>query len=530
MTYRGRVNPRGPKPHAVPRSSRVRRGILVGLALLLGGTVTAPSVTASAQGAGPSVHRGADYPDELAPFYTQTLTWTPCDDNLQCAWLTVPLDYSDPSGATITIRVNKAPAKGPAPRQGALVINPGGPGASGLDFTSYTANSIAPKVNAAFDIVGFDPRGVGKSAPITCVTGRQTTALLETDATPSNPDQVKHAMDMASIVGRGCLAKSPNLARHVGTENTVRDMDILRAALGDQKLNWLGWSYGTYLGTLYLEAFPDRVGRFVLDGALDPANDIMQVSRGQSHGFQVAVSRFAADCARHASCAYKGGTKAVLAGINRLLAGLDTKQIKTDDPKRPLTQADALSAIFYSMYSPIIWPSLRIGLKEATQGNGSGLMAIADIAAERTGPNTYGNNAESAFYAISCWDVPPPPGQAGLAAAAARWSKGAPVPEMAKSMAWGNAPCSTWYGHSGRVPAPAASTTTAPVVVVGTLYDPATPYPWAVSLSKQLPTSTLLTFRGDGHTAYGNGSACINKAVEAYLLTGTTPAPGLVCN
>jgi pimeloyl-ACP methyl ester carboxylesterase len=504
--------------------------VVVGLTVLVGLSLTGPGAAAVAAPA-PAKVSTDDVPPELASYYAQTLAWSSCEDGLDCTWLTVPLDYTDPAGARITLRVNKAPARGgTSQRQGTLVVNPGGPGASGLDFTAYTARSIAPKVNAAFDVVGFDPRGVGKSAPVTCVTGRQTTVLLQTDGTPRTAAQRKRLMDMAATLGRGCLKRTPNLARHVGTENTVRDMDILRAALGESKLNWLGFSYGTFLGTLYLEKFPDRVGRFVLDGALDPANNIMQISRGQSRGFQVAMTRFAADCAKRATCAFKGGTKGVIGGINAMLARLDTKPMPTDDPRRRLTQADALSALFYSMYSPVIWPSLRISLKQATRNNGTGLQTIADISSRRTGPNTYADNSMSAFYAISCWDVPPPPGEKGLAAAAALWSKGAPIPEMAKSMSWGNAPCTSWYGHSARLPAPATSTTTAPIVVVGTIYDPATPYPWAVALSKQLPTSTLLTYKGDGHTAYGSGSSCINKALENYLLTGTPPAAGLVCS
>ena len=528
VTYRGRVTRRGLLlPNA--RSQTGRRVAAAGAALLVGlpGLVAAAPVNAAPR---PIGAHSEDFPPALASYYTQSLAWESCADGLQCAWLTVPLDYADPSGATIQIRVNKAAARGPvSQRQGAIVINPGGPGGSGLDFTQYTARYVAPKVNADFDIVGFDPRGVGKSAPITCVTGRQTTALLETTSTPSTAAERQHVMDMAKIVGQGCQKMSPTLARHVGTENTIRDMDILRAALGEQKLNWIGWSYGTYLGTLYLEAFPDRVGRFVLDGALDPSNDSMQMSRGQSRGFQVAITRFAADCAKRATCAFKGGTAKVISGINALLARLDTKPMPTSDPRRKLTQADALSALFYSMYSPVFWPSLRIGLKQATRDDGTGLQTLADISSKRTGPNTYEGNETSAFYAISCWDSPAPPGSAGLAAAAARWSRSAPVPAMAQSMAWGNAPCTTWYGHSSQPPAPASSTTTAPIVVVGTLYDPATPYPWAVALSKQLPTSTLLTYKGDGHTAYGSGSGCINKALETYLLTGAVPAAGLVC-
>jgi hypothetical protein len=242
------------------------------------------------------------------------------------------------------------------------------------------------------------------------------------------------------------------------------------------------------------------------------------------------MKRFAADCAKRANCAYRGGTNGVLAGINGLLARLDTKTLATSDPKRRLTQADALSGIFQAMYAKWLWPTLRVALKQAKQGDGSGLMTLADVSSDRTGPDRYASNSLSAFYAINCWDAPAPPGKKGLEAAARRWSAQAPVPEMAKAMAWGNAPCTTWFGRSTRTPAPASSTTTAPIVVVGTLYDPATPYPWAVALAKQLPTATLLTWNGDGHTAYGSGSACINKAVETYLLTGATPPAGLVCN
>jgi pimeloyl-ACP methyl ester carboxylesterase len=528
VTYRDLVTQRGPQAPDAHRSA-AGKALVVALTILLGVTVTGPNALAAAAST-PAVTATEDYPPQLAAYYAQKLVWEPCEGGLQCAWLTVPLDYSDPAGTQIQIRVNKATARGAADqRQGSIVINPGGPGGSGLDFTAYTAHSIAPKLNAAFDIVGFDPRGVGQSTPITCVTGKQTTALLETDGTPTTAVQRKHLMTISSIVGRGCVTMSPTLASHVGTDDAVRDMDVLRAALGESMLNWLGWSYGTVLGTRYTEAFPDRVGRFVLDGALDPSRDMMEVSRGQSRGFQVAMTRFAADCATRATCAYKGGTKKVLAGINTLLARLDTRPLPTNDPKRKLTQTTALSGLFQAMYAKWLWPTLRTALRQTNRNDGSLLMALADVSSDRTGPNTYAGNTMSAFYAINCWDAPPPPGEKGLAAAATAWSRGAPVPEMAKSMSWGNAPCTTWFGHSTRAPAPASSTTSAPILVVGTLYDPATPYPWAVALSKQLPTSTLLTYNGDGHTAYGSGSACINKAVETYLLTGTPPAAGLVC-
>lgn len=471
----------------------------------------------------------ASTPPELAPFYTQALTWTACEDGLSCAWLTVPRDYSQPSGTTIRLRVAKSPATGAASaRQGSLVVNPGGPGASGVDFTSYVAQAIASKVATQFDIVGFDPRGVALSTPVTCLTGRQTTVWLTTDGTPDTTAEERRLMSRAAAIPRGCLRMSPAIARHVGTENTVRDMDILREVLGDQRLNWLGFSYGTYLGTLYAEKFPDRVGRMVLDGALDPSLDSMQVSEGQSRGFQKAVARFAADCAPRSTCPYPGGTKAVLAGINELLAGLDRNPMPTSS-SRVLTQADALTAVFFPMYSTSLWPALRRALAQAGSNDGSGMLALSDYATDRTGPNTYAGNMTSAFYAIACWDMPQPPGASGLRAAALAWSQDAFIPELAVSMAWGNAPCRFWYGHSVRTPRPATTSTVAPILVIGTTFDPATPYWWSVALSKQLKTSTLLTRRGDGHTAYGSGSSCIDSAVDDYLLSGAMPAAGTVC-
>ncbi len=335
-------------------------------------------------------------------------------------------------------------------------------------------------------------------------------------------------MSLGARLAQGCLRMSPQIARAVGSENTIRDMDILREALGDATLTYLGYSYGTYLGALYAEQFPDRVGRLVLDGALDPSLNSMQVSLGQSKGFQVAMARFAADCAKRSSCPYGPTAASVLAGVNRLLTRIDARPMPTRG-SRDLVQAEALNAMFYAMYSPLIWSSLRQALRQASQGNGSGLQAIADFANDRTGPNSYGSNMASAFPAIACWDMPAPPGADGLRAAADAWSRRARVPDMARAMAWGNGVCSQWYGHSARVPAPVVSATTAPILVVGTTFDPATPYPWAVALSRQLTTSTLLTYRGDGHTAYGSGSRCIDRAVDAYLLDGTMPSAGTVC-
>ncbi len=467
--------------------------------------------------------------DPLAPFAAQTLSWQRCAAG-QCAWLTVPLDYADPTGATIRIRVSRASASGsPQDRLGSLVVNPGGPGASGVDFASYLARTLSPDVTGRYDIVGFDPRGVGASEPVTCLTGPETTRWQRTDVTPDTADEVRTLMRRAQQLAQGCLDRSPTIARHLGSTDTVRDMDLLRRVLSDERLNLLGFSYGTYLGTRYAELFPDRVGRFVLDGAVDPRLDIMQLSRDQSRGFQQAMTRFATDCSTRRNCPWSGGPDKVLDGISRLLADLDSTPLPARRG-RTLVQSEGITAALYAMYSPTLWPLLRTGLAQARRGNGGGLMALNDFATDRTGPDTYGSNMASAFPAIVCWDGPATPGPAGLADAARRWSRGTRVPLMAQALAWGNAPCSQWFGHSPVAPAPARSTTTSPIVIIGGRHDPATPYRWAQALARQLPTSTLLTYTGDGHTVYGNGEACIDEPVDRYLITGTPPDAGISCS
>ena len=477
-----------------------------------------------------SAAQGASEPaPELRAFYSQQITWGPCPGRgakVQCAAVTVPLDYSQPSGRTIELALLRTPAS----RQstGSIVVNPGGPGAGGLDYAQYLASVMDPQVLADFDIVGFDPRGVGQSAPIVCMTGKQTTRWYRTDTTPDSAAERSTLLDRAAQISRGCLRRDPQLARSIGSDSTVRDLDIIRSVLGDERLNWLGFSYGTGLGALYAQEFPDRVGRMVLDGGVDPSLDAMQISADQSRGFQVAIGRFAADCAQKAGCVAKSQT-GVLSFINSLLRTLDSSSLPTDG-RRDLVQAEALTALFFAMYSTDLWPSLRTGLRQAKNGDGTTLQLLAQLANDQVGPDRYGSNIASAFYAIGCWDYPPTPGEAGLRSAAAQWSRSALVPEMGRAMSWENAPCSTWFGHSPNPPAPVSSTTDAPILVIGTVFDPATPYVWSQALSEQLPTSRLLTHRGDGHTAYADDNPCIDDITDRYLLTGALPAEGTTCS
>lgn len=500
---------------------RLRGTSARGLALIIGAALIGATLSTPA-----AAQSRADQPGAataLARYATQQLDWQPCRQG-ECATLVVPRDYGDPSAGDLRIAVSRTPAKGPGPRLGSLVVNPGGPGEPGRGYARDVAIGAGPALRGAYDIVGFDPRGVRASSAVECLTATQTERLLMADPSPDTPSEERALWRLSALPAQGCADSV--LARHVSTSDAARDLDILRAALGDERLSWLGMSYGTQLGTRYAELFPDRVGRMVLDGAVDPSLDGMEISRDQSAAFQTALRRFAQDCTTHAGCIART-TAAVLTGVNRILLRAEEGGIGRGRDR--VNEAQAQAAIFVSLYSPTFWPLLRTGLRQAEAGNGTTLKMLSDIAWDRTGRNRYDSNSTSAFLAISCWDAPATPGPAGLAAAAKAWSARAAVPALARAMAWGNAPCSQWFGHDRRPLGPAVTATTAPILVVGTTADPATPYSWARALHRQLPTSRLLTYVGDGHTAYGNGIRCIDSAVEGYLVTGALPAAGTRC-
>lgn len=465
-------------------------GVLLGASLVISLTAAPTTVNAS---------------DPLDIFYTQTLEWTKCGTAF-CALVTVPLDYEDPDGETISISIRRAGALDLPP----LIMNPGGPGSEGTTFAQNIAASLSSAVTSAYTPVGFDPRGTGDSAPVKCFTGVSADKWLRMDSTPDTPTEVANYMSAAAKISPACQRLSPKIVAHIGTDNTVRDMDIIRATLGSQKLNWLGFSYGTSLGTRYAALFPDRVGRMVLDGAVDPSLDAMELSRGQSRGFQKSIGRFNAQ--------YPGS----ITKMNRLLRALDKSEMKTNG-SQTLTQSQANSAIFVSMYSTSFWPLLNDALQAATNGNGTLLQDLSYFANDQIETTKFSSNMLSAFIAISCWDYPPTPNAIGLSKNAQLFAQRAKVPELARAMSWGNAVCSTWFGHSPIKPSAAKTSTTAPILIIGTTYDPATPLAWARALHKQLPTSSLLEFVSDGHTAYLGGSTCVDAVVDQYLLTGLAP-------
>ncbi len=464
----------------------------------------------------------------LSRFYLQHLAWSDCS-GAECTELTVPVDYAAPAGATIQLAVVRVPAKQPSERIGSLVVNPGGPGGSGVDYARAADFIVGPGVRDAYDIVGFDPRGVGRSAPIDCVTDPQLDDFLGADPTPDDAAEEKAYAATSAALARSCGQNAGPLLAHVSTEDAARDMDVLRAALGESRLTYLGKSYGTFLGATYADLFPQKVGRFVLDGVIAPDLTSEEVNLGQAKGFELATRRWAGFCARQSDCPFGDSTDRVMEGLRAFLASVDQSPLpRTGDTAVPrLTEGWASLGIAAAMYDQNQWRSLVDAMIGAVSGDGTALMQLADQYADRNPGGTYSGNIMEAIYAVNCLDKPESssvPQHEQEAEAAAKVA-----PTWGRYLMWSSLACGYWpikaTGRPHEIHAPGAQ----PIVVIGTTRDPATPYEWAVRLNDQLDSSALITFDGDGHTAYTRSNSCVDDAVDAYYLDGALPKDGLRC-
>jgi pimeloyl-ACP methyl ester carboxylesterase len=467
----------------------------------------------------------AGTPPELARFYTQAVQWQSCEKEFECASVTVPLDYTHPEGGTIQLAVIKQAATGQ--KQGSLLVNPGGPGASGYDLVRDGANTVfSPRLRSAYDVVGFDPRGVQRSAPVKCIDDaardaeRQETFDLNNDA-----DLAREVAEDASDVQQ-CVSKTGDVLRFVDTPSSARDMDILRALVNDQKLNYMGFSYGTKLGATYAELFPARVGKFSLDGALDPSLGIEDISAGQAKGFETALHSWAADCLTRSDCPVSGSVEDAVGQVRDLNAAYTAQPQKTNDG-RLLTGADFNNALAYAMYSTELWAPLRSVLGSAMKGNPNPVMALADYAAERGQDGKYTSNTAFAFNAINCLDYPMTADVPAMRAEAAHLEQLSPT--FGELLGYSGLTCANWPYPAVSAPHRITAEGAGPILVVGTTRDPATPYEWAVSLSEQLSSGVLVTWDGDGHTAYGRANACLTNTVDDYFVDGKVPAEQTRC-
>jgi pimeloyl-ACP methyl ester carboxylesterase len=503
--------------------------VAAALALALAGCTSSPPSPAGTASppVSPSTATGSGSTTDLARFYDQSIGWSGCGGSFECGTLNVPLDYAATDADSLQLALIRLPATDPDRRIGSLILNPGGPGGSGVGYVRAARAIIDPSVREVYDIVGFDPRGVAGSDPVECVDDQQTDDLLSEDGTPDDPAEVAALANLGQAFATGCATRSAALYPHIGTVDVARDVDVLRGALGDETLNWFGSSYGTFIGATYADLFPTRVGRMVLDGAIDPTLTNASLARGQAGGFELALRRFVADCDAVDSCPLPAGVEPGMARIRQFFADLDAAPI-TNTGGRPLTQALAMNAVLYLLYfPPTDWAELRAGLRAAFGGDGSVLLNQLDARLSRSKDGHYQDNSIDALVAVNALDHTDRPGPDQIAALGAKWAKA--LPTWGEFFAWANLPYHYWQAPPTLQPHRVSAPGSPPILVVGTTYDPATPYPWAKSLARQLSQGVLLTRVGDGHTGYGMGSTCTDQAVDTFLVDGTPPPDGTVC-
>ncbi|WP_223291183.1 alpha/beta hydrolase [Streptomyces avicenniae] len=467
-----------------------------------------------------------------------TGTGTAPGEDWECSTLTVPLDYDEPDGGTIGIALIRAATTAPADeRIGSLVFNFGGPGASGVATLPAFEGEYEALRDGGYDLVSFDPRGVGESAGVVCLDAEAVDEQQQEDTGP--PETAAElaeadAQDAAYIAA--CERNAGDLLPHVSTANAARDMDVLRHVLGDARLHYFGISYGTQLGAVYAHLFPGTVGRTVLDAVVDPSPDVLTQVGLQTEGFQLALDHYLADCAEHEGADCPTGTDPAAGGavITDLLDSLEDAPLPTSDPDgRELTSGLAMTGILSTLYSEEAWQYLTQGLQEVTlQGTGNLLLLLADFYNGRDSQGRYSNQGD-AFTAIQCADDP----ASGMSVEEAREHEDellALSPVFGEMMMWGLTGCGDW-------PVPAAETerpeygapdAASPVLLVATTGDPATPYEGAARMQEAIggpDVAPLLSYDGEGHSAYTTGDECVVGTVNAHLLEGTVPEDGTRC-
>jgi pimeloyl-ACP methyl ester carboxylesterase len=447
------------------------------------------------------------------------LTWTPCNGDLQCASLVVPVDYADPGGPTISIAVERHPAEDPSDRIGSLVINPGGPGVSGIDDMDNELSVLTPQLLDDFDIVTFDPRGVDRSDPVTCGETAGAPPSTLPDPVPTTPTAQTTTINGLKRYAAACEKASGGILPYVGSVDVARDIDRLRQALGDATLTYMGQSYGTLLGLTYASLFPTHVRAMVLDSVIDPALTFNQITEGQAEGFENDLDAFFSWCASAAACPWRPAgdpTDALLA----LIASSASAPVPAGNG-RVAGAGELYDALLDGLYAQSDWPELGDALAADAAGQGAPVVAMSD----RYHANGSTNGSDAAL-AVDCLDHPVSHDLAAYAHLADLLTASAPV--FGPLLAWGEAACAVWPAPPTRTVGPVSAPGSPAILVVGTTNDPATPYVWAVNVAHELPHGVLLTRDGDDHVAYFY-SSCVRDYVQSYLVSGVTPPAGTTC-
>lgn len=472
-----------------------------------------------------------------ADYGKQTVDWNNCGADLFCGKVVVPMDWNKPAGPTIQLAVinHRASVANPL---GSVIFNPGGPGASGYDFVRDSVTAIGTKaLRANYNLVGFDPRGVQNSVPaVRCYVKDSNTPSPQMDTflygdsgypLGSKKDLAVTRLAIKSF-DEACLKNTGPLLGHLDTVSTAKDLDVIRAVMGDAKLNYLGFSYGTFIGANYAALFPTKVGRMVLDGAVDPTVSDADQSVNQLKGFDLALKNYLTDCLAKSGCPFSGSVTDAQKKISDFLLGLETTPISTSDHGRKLTVAMATSGIDMALYSKNYWQYLTAGFAGAFKGDGTTLQRLADFYNDRNPDGTYGSNEMEAFMATSCMDSRQPADAKSMAAQNKRVLAASSV--MGRYWQFGGLACTYWPYPVAKSLKSYAAKGAPTIVVVGTTGDPATPYQQAVNLAhKVFAKGFLITYQGEGHTAYGQSHTCVDNSVDDFFISGTLPNAEPVC-
>lgn len=463
--------------------------------------------------------------DGLTAFYQQKTEWKKCGSS-RCTWVKVPVDYTKPDGETLRLRVKLTPATGDKP-QGKLFLNPGGPGGSGIEYLPVFVGEASDEVREAYDVIGFDPRGVGSSTPLECFSDKVLDKYTNLDPDPDDDAEIATARKATVALGKACAKTGGELASHVSTLEAAKDIDVLRAVVGEKKLDYYGASYGTQLGSTYAELFPAKVGRMILDGAVDASLDDEQSSLGQAEGFERALDAYVGSCTRKTDCPLGTDPAAGKQKISDFIAALDANPMKAKNG-RILTESGAFYGLVTPLYSKENWPALTAGLQGAFKGDPTIMLALFDAYFGRQPDGSYKDNSGEVITAVRCLDSTGASTVDEVKASFPEFEKASPT--FGRVLAWGALGCGDWpLEAEGTEQVDIEAAGAAPILVVGTTRDPATPYEWAEALASQLESGVLVTREGDGHTGYHTGNTCIDDILDGYLLKATVPKDGVKC-
>ena len=503
--------------------STVRK--LAALAAVLGLGLPLAGCTSDPRPAPQKSPSAAQQLQDLDSYYDQQLHWQSCGSVVECATVKVPLDYADPAGQSIELALNRRAAKH---AEGSLLVNPGGPGGSGLDLVQNSAQLLfSQQLQQHYNIVGFDPRGVGKSTPIACSSDEQTEQSRQQNLRAWVPEEQDKVAAQIEEYAQDCAKNTGKLLGHVDTVSAARDMDIIRAVLGEDKLDYLGYSYGTFLGATYANLFPENTGRLVLDGALDPQISSAELIKGQAQGFEGEIDAWLESCLASGSCPFTGDVKDAKTQLQQFFATIEAEPMTASDGRK-VPIIDFVNGFIQPLYDNGLWNMLTTAMAQAVnEDNPDTILSIADLVAGRNPDGSYDSNSTDALTAVNCLDRPVDASAKAMAHEAEELLRISPT--LGKYLAYGEMACDAWAYKATGHPEPLKAAGSAPILVVGTTGDPATPYAWSKSLASQLENGSLLTYKGHGHTAYGRSNQCITDAVDGYLVDGKMPADGTTC-